>query len=129
MTVQAISGLMKSPTSLYTDQTPGSMDKTDFLNLLITQIQQQDPLNPQDPSEFTAQLTQFSSLEQMMNMNTSIQNLQALQLSSNNTMAASLIGKDVIYSGDTMTIAGSKANDIRFDSPVCGKQRCRDDHR
>jgi len=47
----------------------GAMGKDDFLNLLITQLQNQDPLNPTDSTEFTAQLAQFSSLEQLGNVN------------------------------------------------------------
>ncbi len=41
------------------------MGKEDFLTLLVAQLQNQDPLNPDDPTEFTAQLAQFSSLEQL----------------------------------------------------------------
>jgi len=43
-----------------------------FLTLLITQLENQNPLSPQDSSQFVSQLAQFSSLEQMTNMNTSM---------------------------------------------------------
>ncbi len=44
-------------------------DTGTFLRLLVTQVQNQDPLNPQDPTEFVSQLAQFSSLEQLLNIN------------------------------------------------------------
>ncbi|HHV99001.1 MAG TPA: hypothetical protein GXX36_05655 [Clostridiaceae bacterium] len=58
----------------------GELGKTEFLNLLITQLRYQDPLNPVDDKEFIAQLAQFSSLEQMQNMNSTISKTQAYAL-------------------------------------------------
>lgn len=52
------------------DATPGgALGKDEFLNLLVTQLSSQDPLNPMDSTESIAQLAQFSSLEQMQNLN------------------------------------------------------------
>ena len=48
------------------------LGKDDFLRLLVTQLQYQDPLNPADSAQFTAQLAQFSSLEQLGNINDNI---------------------------------------------------------
>jgi len=56
------------------------MDKNAFLNLLVTQLQYQDPLNPSSDTEFIAQMAQFSSLEQMQNMNKSQELSQAYGL-------------------------------------------------
>ena len=114
MSVQPIGSLTTAAPSLYATQASDSLGKTDFLRLLITQLQQQDPLNPQDPAEFTAQLSQFSALEQMIQMNQSIQDLQMLQLSTNNTLASTLIGKDVVYQGNGLTIASGSFPSIRF---------------
>jgi flagellar basal-body rod modification protein FlgD len=56
------------------DATPGgSLGKNEFLNLLVTQLSSQDPLNPMDSSESIAQLAQFSALEQMQNLNGQIE--------------------------------------------------------
>lgn len=71
-----------------TRKTGGEMGKNDFLNLLVTQLRYQDPLKPVDDKEFIAQMAQFSSLEQMQNMNTVLTNSQAFNL----------IGKDVTAS-------------------------------
>jgi flagellar basal-body rod modification protein FlgD len=49
----------------------GELGKDDFLKLLITQVQNQDPMNPQSDTDFIAQMAQFSALEQMQNLNTS----------------------------------------------------------
>ncbi len=49
----------------------GELGKDEFLNLLVTQLRYQDPLNPQDDTQFIAQMAQFSALEQMQNLNTS----------------------------------------------------------
>ncbi|MGA9120044.1 MAG: flagellar hook capping FlgD N-terminal domain-containing protein, partial [Bacteroidota bacterium] len=75
------------------------LGKDDFLKLLVTQLQNQDPLNPLQGTEFVAQLAQFSSLEQLTNINSSLeQNIQSNQLmtqSIGNSLAATLVGKDV----------------------------------
>jgi flagellar basal-body rod modification protein FlgD len=66
-----------------------------FLQLLITQLKNQDPTNPADPTQFVAELAQFSSLEQMTNMNSNIQSLEQMSV-------VGLIGK-------TATVADSSA--------------------
>ena len=76
-----------------------------FLNLLITQLQNQDPLNPTDSTEFTAQLAQFSSLEQLGNVNDNIKQLLNFQASSNNSQAVALIGKGITASGNSLDLA------------------------
>jgi flagellar basal-body rod modification protein FlgD len=75
------------------------MGKDDFLKLMLTQMKNQDPLNPMESAEFAAQLAQFTSVEQLMNLNdsmkTSLDANYLLSQSINNTLAATLIGKDV----------------------------------
>src|SRR5210317_754089 len=78
------------------------MGKDDFLNLLITQLQNQDPLKPTDSTEFTAQLAQFSSLEQLGNVNENLKQLQDFQASINNSQAVSLIGKEITATGNSL---------------------------
>ena len=73
-----------------TDRVPGGdMGKHDFLMLLSAQLRFQDPLNPQSDSDFAAGLAQFSSLEQMQNMNTTLEGMAHNQ-------SFSLVGKFVI---------------------------------
>ena len=71
-----------------------SLGKDDFFKLMIAQMQNQDPLNPVDNEQFLAQLAQFSSLEQMQNLN---QNFSSLADSSRLGNTIGLIGKEVLY--------------------------------
>ncbi|MBO4369015.1 MAG: flagellar hook assembly protein FlgD [Desulfovibrio sp.] len=77
-----------------------NMDKEDFLMLLVTQFQYQDPLNPMEDHEFVAQMAQFSSLEQLMNLNTSMEGLTNATDNQQMLNATSYIGKQVSVSGN-----------------------------
>ena len=84
----------KTATSATTESVMG---KQEFLTLLVAQLQNQDPLNPDEPTEFTAQLAQFSSLEQLFNLNKSMENLVTSNSNSDRLSTLSTIGKEVIY--------------------------------
>lgn len=71
-----------------------TLGKDDFLKLLVMQLKNQDPLEPLKNEEFVAQLAQFNSLEQMINLNKSFESLLALQ---SMTQASTLIGKQVAW--------------------------------
>ena len=77
------------------------LGKDDFLKLLITQLSNQDPTSPMENTEFIAQMAQFSSLEQMTNMNQEFAQMNSMLVSS---QAVGTIGKTVdITLGDTKT--------------------------
>lgn len=78
-----------------------ALGQGDFLTLLVAQLQNQDPLNPTDATEFTAQLAQYSQLEQLFNLNTAMDQMTLAQNNSQRISALSLIGKEVLISGDT----------------------------
>lgn len=82
------------------------MGKEDFLTLLVAQLQNQDPMNPDDPTEFTSQLAEFSSLEQLQNMNESMDELAATQKQSDQFATMDLIGKEVVYTDSAFTYDG-----------------------
>ena len=90
------------------------LGKDDFLNLLVTQLQYQDPLNPSDSTEFTAQLAQFSSLEQLSNVNTNLEQLQNFQASTNNSQAVSLLGKEITTNGNFLQLVKGESIDCDF---------------
>ena len=89
-----------------TNKTNDIMGKEDFLTLLVTQLQNQDPLNPDDPTEFTAQLAQFSSLEQLFNLNESMDNVASSVSDSQKLSALSMIGKEVTYADSEFSFEG-----------------------
>ncbi|MBM7598591.1 flagellar basal-body rod modification protein FlgD [Virgibacillus halotolerans] len=73
------------------------LGKDEFLKILMTQLQNQDPLDPMDDREFVSQMATFSSLEQMMNMANSIDTLVQSQLISPVIQYSHMVGKDVSY--------------------------------
>ena len=92
----------------YTKANDGAdiMGKEDFLTLLVAQLKNQDPMNPDDPSEFTSQLAEFSSLEQLQNLNESMEALAGSQKQSDQFATMDLIGKEVVYTDNTFTFDG-----------------------
>jgi len=88
------------------DSIEQALGKDAFLRLLITQIRFQDPLKPMDNTQFIAQLAQFSTLEQMQQMNSG---LSAVQLMSAVTQALSLVGKQITANvpGESNPITGA----------------------
>ncbi|WP_269531983.1 flagellar hook assembly protein FlgD [Chitinimonas sp. BJYL2] len=79
-----------------------------FLKLLITQLQSQDPMNPMDSAESTAQMAQMSMVSGIENLNSSITSMMTTFNASQGFQAASLIGKQVLVEGDTMSFDGEK---------------------
>jgi len=78
-----------------------AVDKDAFMKMLVAQMQNQDPMSPQDNQAMVAQLAQFSSLEQMQNLNQNILGLAVLQqtnaVMSQLTQSSALIGQNVTY--------------------------------
>jgi len=90
------------------------MGKDDFLRLLVAQLQSQDPMNPMESTDFTAQLAQFSSLEQLQNINTSLGGIGTSQSVLTNSQAVGFIGKTITAIGDTIDVTGGRSQDLQF---------------
>jgi flagellar basal-body rod modification protein FlgD len=80
------------------------LGKDEFLKLLITQLQHQDPTAPTDSKEFAAQLAQFSTLELMQNSNKSLEALLLSQSKAQKTDLAAFVGKEILYRTDAVTL-------------------------
>ncbi len=90
------------------------MGKEDFLTLLVAQLQNQDPLNPDDPTEFTAQLAQFSSLEQLFNLNESMDNMVTSNANSDRLSTLQTIGKEVVYQDSKFEYDGEENVEVGY---------------
>ncbi len=83
------------------------LGQDDFLKMLIAQLQNQDPLNPLQGADFAAQLAQFSSLDQLTQMNTQLSALTSSLSSTNNSQLVGLIGDAVVANGNSITVSGA----------------------
>ena len=90
-----------------------------FLQMLMTQLQNQDPTSPMNSSQFTTELVQFSGVEQQISTNTNLG--QLIQLTQSNTMVQSgqLLGKQVQVTSDHLSLQSGSAA-IAFTSPAAG---------
>jgi flagellar basal-body rod modification protein FlgD len=106
------------------DSSSKIMGKEDFLTLLVAQLKNQDPLNPDDPTAFTAQLAQFSTLEQLTNLNDSMTGLVTSTDNATKLSALGLIGKAVTFSGSSFTYNGDDSVKLGYslDGPAAEVQ-------
>ncbi|MBI1308851.1 MAG: hypothetical protein GC129_03185 [Proteobacteria bacterium] len=102
-----VSGALTSLATGGSDAALKNVNFDTFLKLLVTQLKNQDPLNPIDGTQFTSQIAQFSQLEQTINGNNYLSQLLDQQAYGQQTLAASFIGKDVLVPGDQIEKAAS----------------------
>ena len=96
----------KAPTAV-----PGSVeaDTNKFMTLLVTQLKNQDPLNPLDNAQITSQLAQLSTVTGVNKLNTTLESLKASYQSSETLQAAGMIGHGVLVGGSNIALSGGKA--------------------
>jgi flagellar basal-body rod modification protein FlgD len=103
----------------------GALGKDQFLKLLVAQMKNQDPLNPMDGTQMASQLAQFSSVEQLQAMNTTLTAQQTGQsnleqrLSENGALAS--VGKSVVASAASIDTTGGAPSTILADIPADAK--------
>jgi len=97
-----------------------ALGKDAFLHLLVTQMRYQDPLSPMDNSQFAAQLAQFSSLEQLVQVNTNLTALGQSQGPAAMASANGFIGRDVLARGDAVVLGTDGSAPVQFslDAPA-----------
>ncbi len=91
-----------------------SLGKDDFLKILVAQLEAQDPLSPMEGQEFASQLAQFSSLEQLTNVNSNLETSQAFDVALSNNSAIALIGKTVDAPGKLIDLKAGEAKTLSF---------------
>jgi len=113
MAIQNIAAIPTQSTTArpFADKT---VSQDDFLKLLITQLQNQDPLKPMDNQEFAAQLAQFNSLGQLIEINDKLGGLQNGQGSLSQYNAASLIGKEISSAGNKINLSAESSTTIGY---------------
>jgi flagellar basal-body rod modification protein FlgD len=98
----------------YVTETQDTLGRDQFLTMFLAQLKYQDPLNPMEGTEFSAQLAQFSSLEQLFNVNDNLESIKTLQDNSSRFQALDLIGKDVEADGDMLCLESGKTSQGSF---------------
>lgn len=91
-----------------------SQDFDDFLVLLTTQMQNQDPLSPMESTEFTNQLIGFSQVEQQINSNEKLEQLLSLQLSTMSSVAIGYVGMEVNFIGSEAYYNGEDPINLNY---------------
>jgi flagellar basal-body rod modification protein FlgD len=86
----------------------------DFLKLLIAQLQNQDPLQPMDNQEFAAQLAQFNSLGQLIDINQKLGTLQNTQAAANQFNATSMIGKEITTYANSLSLPAGDSGKVAY---------------
>jgi flagellar basal-body rod modification protein FlgD len=103
-----------------------SLDKDAFMTLLVTQLKNQDPMNPSDSSQLAAQLAQFTSVEQLTQLNEAVASqelsLREATLLSKTSLSAALIGRRVIAEGNEVNVPTTGAAQVRIEVGAGGGQ-------
>lgn len=96
-----------SANALASQQIAGNFQS--FLQLLTTQLQNQNPLDPLDTNQFTQQLVEFAGVQQQLNTNDSLATLVSLQQTAQSTQALGFVGKTAVVTGSTAQLTSSSA--------------------
>ena len=117
----AVNNISNSYQQRVTDEDPLGMDA--FLTMLVAQLQNQDPLNPMEGTEFSTQLAQFSQLEQAMNTNDNLEKLIETMSEESETNLQDYLGKEVVAAVDSIEVDGGEPVGGYYTvegSPTCG---------
>ena len=112
-TTDSVTGASSSASSLAALSSASGAAKDDgserFLKLLVTQMQNQDPLNPMDNAQVTTQLAQINTVTGIEKLNATVASLSSQMMQSQALQGAALVGHDVLVEGKTLTVADGKA--------------------
>ncbi len=91
------------------------LGKEDFMKLFVEQLKNQDPMNPMENYEVASQLAQYSSLEQLVNINENFKNFTELTSKNLYFQGVNLIGKDITYEGNEIKYDPASSSNIKID--------------
>src|SRR5262245_26152965 len=113
MTVSSTTPATQTPSTSAPKNTSvdAMLGKDDFLKLLVSQLQHQDPMNPVDDKDFMGQMAQFTSVEQLTNMATAIDRMST---ASQSTQSIALIGKTVSWKKEDGSTGEGVATSVAF---------------
>jgi len=115
MSVPLVNNTTTTPPGSTSSTPPDNLNRQDFLQLLVTQLQNQDPLNPVDDQQFIAQMAQLSSLEATNQLASQVGQMVSAQQQMG---LLQLVGHDVQYTDDKGSTAQGKVTGVRVSGPT-----------
>ena len=112
-TMNGTSSSSSSSTSSSSGTSTSDLQNT-FLQLLVTQLKNQDPTNPMDSSQMTSQLAQINTVTGISQLNTSLTSLASQLAAGQNAQTSLLIGQDVLVPGNTATVSSGSSSGFGF---------------
>ena len=112
-TTLSTTGTTVTPTTTSGTTSTSGMGESDFLQLMMDQLQNQDPLDPSDPTQFLGELAQFTSLEQQTNIATTTASTATQQ---SNASALALLGHTVSYTDSNGAVQSGAVSKVDFSS-------------
>lgn len=129
MTISTSTNYVNTMSTNYESNDSKTKEKEDalgrdaFLTMMVAQLQNQDPLNPMEASDFSSQLAQFSQLEQLMNLNETMVSMKTAFEDNSDRDVTSYIGKDIIGNVDSMSVKNGSASAGYYSLPKPGEVR------
>jgi flagellar basal-body rod modification protein FlgD len=120
--INAVQGMTNTDTETSQNPSASQLGRDDFLKIFLAQLRHQDPINPMEGTEFTAQLAQFTSLEQLFNVNQNLEALKGVQGDASRFGALSLMGKEIEASGSQISLEEGEA--ARGSFAISGSASC-----
>jgi len=121
MTTSAINAATATGASTNPTSKNSSLNQADFLNIFVTQLKHQDPLQPLDNNQMASQMAQFSMVQSLNDMTATLKSMESSQAAVNNLQAASLVGKKVEVKGSTLSLSQGTASDGSYQLEKPGK--------
>lgn len=111
------SNVTSRPATSGPDKDGSALGKDEFVKLLMAQLGNQDPTSPMDSQAFVAQLAQFASVEQLQGLGSRLDSILVAQASANQTAAASLVGRELVYRTDSVHLEGDAGARVMAELP------------